>query len=256
MTIRFAALGAVAAFMLAVPVQAATLIVTNGSFESGPVGGMIEANKGLVNKAYFDNLGKNGKPNWDVWASLPGWTSTGTGIEIQSKPTLGLTPLGFTPSGLTTEEGKRYVELDSHPNSVRTSTNSSMSQDVLLKRGEYLLSFYFSPRAKGSDSADKLAKSNVIEYSVGSLVTGSVTGPSTKFGTAVGQWTRITASFIADKAGSYALTFSAKGDENTYGGLIDNVAIDYVAPVPVPAAGLLLLGGLGGLAALKRRRKA
>jgi hypothetical protein len=28
-----------------------------------------------------------------------------------------------------------------------------------------------------------------------------------------------------------------------------------VAPVPVPAAGLLLLGGLGGLAAMKRRRK-
>jgi hypothetical protein len=245
MTIRFAAIGAVAAFMLAVPVQAAT-IVENGSFEYGPVGGKNEANKGLVNKAYFENLGKDGSPNWDVWATLPGWTSTGTGIEIQSKPTLGLAP----------QDRDRYVELDSHPNRSSNKTNSSMSQNVLLERGEYLLSFWFSPRAKGKDGQDALAASNVIDFSIGTLLTGSVTGPDADLGTKVGEWTKITASFIADKAGSYKLTFAADGTPNTYGGLIDNVAIDYVAPVPVPAAGLLLLGGLGGLVALKRRRKA
>lgn len=29
-----------------------------------------------------------------------------------------------------------------------------------------------------------------------------------------------------------------------------------IAPVPLPAGGLMLLGGLGGLAALRRRKKA
>jgi hypothetical protein len=227
----------VAAFVAAMPVQAAT-IVENGSFEFGP------KDKGLANNAYFHELEANGKPNWDVWKTLPGWTSTGSGIEIQSNRTIG---------EVDAQQGGRYVELDSHP---LPGSNSSMMQDVLLERGKYLLSFWFSPRAKGQDGVDRLAASNVIDYSIGSLVSGSVTGPNAQLGTEVTKWTKITASFIADKAGSYTLRFVAKGTENTYGGLIDNVAIDYVAPVPVPAAGLMLLGGLGGFALLKRRQNA
>lgn len=43
----------------------------------------------------------------------------------------------------------------------------------------------------------------------------------------------------------------------TWNGSDDNALISVeVAPVPVPAAGFLLLGGLGGLAAMKRRKKA
>jgi hypothetical protein len=241
MTFRIAALGAVAALMAAFPLQAAT-IVQNGSFESGP------SDKGLVNNAFFNQLDTNGKPNWDVWKTIPGWTSTGSGIEIQSNRTIS----EVNAQG----DGLRYVELDSHPNGQPSPTNSSMSQTVSLKRAEYLLSFWFSPRAKGNSTDAQLAASNVIDYSLGSLVSGSVTGPSAILGTAVGTWTKITASFIVETAGNYSLRFAANGTQNTYGGLIDNVAIDYVAPVPVPAAGLLLLGGLGGLAALKRRRKA
>ncbi|WP_227257985.1 VPLPA-CTERM sorting domain-containing protein [Kangsaoukella pontilimi] len=44
-----------------------------------------------------------------------------------------------------------------------------------------------------------------------------------------------------------------KGGTRNIGWGIDNI---HASPVPLPAAGLLLLGGLGGLAAMKRRRKA
>ena len=46
---------------------------------------------------------------------------------------------------------------------------------------------------------------------------------------------------------------TAPREDFLFGGDISALA---VKPVPVPAAGLLLLGGLGGLAALERKRKA
>ena len=46
--------------------------------------------------------------------------------------------------------------------------------------------------------------------------------------------------------------FAAIGGEGSVQFYIDGMT---ATPVPVPAAGLLLLGGLGGLAAMKRRKK-
>ncbi len=51
--------------------------------------------------------------------------------------------------------------------------------------------------------------------------------------------------------------FTISATRNGMAAKIRSITIEYgVSEVPLPAAGFLLLGGLGGLAALKRRRKA
>ncbi len=214
---------AVVSLLLSLPAGAAT-IVQNGSFEDLS-GGVVTFDGG----------------NWQVYSTIPGWkkvTDTGKGIEVQSNATLG---------SIDAHSGDKYVELDSHPG---PGSNSTMQQDVTLSVGRYLLSFFYSPRT--SSTGD-----NTINFAVTndatSLVSGSVSGPNATY--KVGFWTQVDAFFNVTKAGTYALTFAAAGTENTLGGFIDDVSIT-PAPVPVPAAGLLLLGGLGGLAALKRRRRA
>ena len=219
--------------LLAVPASAATLV--NGSFDTGVPGDT----KGLNNNQTFGTMPGVGD-GWDRWASINGWTTiSGAGIEIQTDRTLG---------DVAPQDGQYYVELDSN-------NNSAMKQDVWLARGKYLLSFWYSPRSKSGQNDAQLAGSNVIDYAIGS-VAGSVTGPSEAYGTAIGRWTQVFASFTANEAKTYSLVFAANGTNNSYGGLLDNVTLDFVAPVPVPAAGLLLIGALGGLAAFGRRRKA
>lgn len=65
-------------------------------------------------------------------------------------------------------------------------------------------------------------------------------------------------------AGSYSFlgfrdvsaSFFGRPNNSGDGYDIDSIAVSQVAPVPLPAAGLLLLGGLAGLGALRKRRAA
>lgn len=173
------------------------------------------------------------RSTWGVHSSLPGvWTTTsGPGIEIQTNATL---------TQIDAQDGNHYVELDSH---TGTDTNSSMTQSVFLDAGNYQLSFYYSPRTSN-------AGSNGIDFSIASL-SGNITGPGN--GVAVGSWTQVIRDFTVGVAGNYNLTFAATGRDDSLGGFVDNVSI---APVPLPAAGIMLLAGLGGLGVMRARKRA
>lgn len=224
---------------LVLPGAAAAATVINGGFEA-------DAGRAQDGQFFSTMAGSSGNNSWSVFSTLPGWTRVaGTGVEVQTARTLNT----IDPHG-----GSHYVELDGN-------NNSALQQMLTLGAGRYLLSFWYSPR-------DSRTASNGIAYSVGSLVSGSITGPAPATGTTpltrVGLWTEVTALFDVSTSGSYALSFAATGTSNGYGGFIDDVSLTAVplpaavsasiAAVPLPAGGLLLAAGIGVLAALRRRR--
>lgn len=219
-------LAAVVALVATGSVAHAATLLQNGSFEDDPAPGSA----GLRNGVLFGNLTSSAQ-GWDIYSALPGWTATGgAGIEVQTDKAVGQTDAQF---------GEHYVELDSN-------NNSSMRQTLSLTAGRYLLSFWYSPRALQGNAQ---AQTNGISYAIADI-SGSVTGPGGVNGTTVGAWTEITGVFKVGSDGFYHLDFAAVGTSDSYGGFVDNVS---VSAVPVPAAGLLLLSVLGGLAALRRR---
>lgn len=207
----------------------ATTIVENGDFETSFSGGGIR-NGGQT----FDQLNVSG-PSWNIWNSIPGWTTTsGAGIEIQSDRTL---------NTINAHSGNHYIELDSN-------NNTSMTQQVYLDIGEYDLSFYYSPRTGD-------AGTNGVEFSIaGLLAAETITGPDVQTGTAVGQWTEVSRTFDVTSAGLYDLTFGAVGTSNSLGGFIDTVSIQTTTPVPLPAGFVLLGSAAVGMTMLRKRNVA
>jgi hypothetical protein len=202
----------------------ASPVVVNGSFETGVPGNTA----GLLNGATYGNMPTSG-PNSDVWGALNGWKQAKPGgIEVQTNPTL--------PS-IDAQNGNYYVELD-------TTGNSAMFQDVALHIGRYVMSFWYSPTTGD-------IRSNGINYRLSGLFSGKVDNLTP--GAVVGDWTQISVAFFVSTAKNYRLTFAASGRSDGLGGLLDNVEIQ---GVPVPASGLALIGALGGLAALRRRKAA
>ncbi len=213
------ALAALALSLFATSAMSATVL--NGSFEDIGTG----------------TLNSNG---WNHFSSIPGWTGD-PNVEVQSNSTLG--------SSINTPFGTRYAELD-------TDRDAAIYQDIFLTAGRYQLSFWYSPRVNATPTS-----TNDMTYSVtsgGSLLSGMISGaPNTAY--PHGVFTEVTGTFKVATDSTVRLLFQATGGSHfagcgNCGALIDNAAIDLI-PTPLPAAGWMLLAGVGGMAGLRRYRK-
>lgn len=155
----FACLGVVS------PAFAATYgpnLIGNGDFEQ------VDDRKGQTHTQRLDMLKAGPGSSWDVYGALPGgWTtSDGPGIEIQTNSTLSIIDSKDAFGGGACHH---YVELDSHGG---TDTNSGMKQTLALGAGEYVFSFFYSPRTGNLDADDNLITWEILPGLGGGWISG------------------------------------------------------------------------------------
>lgn len=200
-------------------------LIVNGSFED-------------LSKA--DGLQQLASGSWSVFASLPGWTTVwGDGIEVRNNV-----------AG-TAQDGKQFVELDSHDFGFYTgkkTSNSAMAQDIVTAAGQdYSLSFWYSARP-GTENFPA-GTNNIKVFWNGQLL--DLLHANAKKNSVDNAWVEYT--YTVKGTGHDVLKFAASGKADTYGGSLDNVSL--IAMVPEPETYALMLAGLGLVGAISRRKK-
>ncbi|HQU70143.1 MAG TPA: VPLPA-CTERM sorting domain-containing protein [Albidovulum sp.] len=175
------------------------------------------------------------------------WNMTASGILNNSQLFDGVSTAATTASGLSFQTdgygvGRTDDEITTFPNGRMEWIRVTFSAPVMVN------ALYFLDLFKSADGSS-------LEEA---YATFSPTG-STQVISAVDTFNRVAGGFASTSFSpilTNSIFFTVRSSNDNVGFADGALAGIGLAPVPVPAAGLLLIGGLGGLAALKRRRKA
>jgi hypothetical protein len=186
--------------------------------------------------------------------SVSGGDTLTFGTDNYSAITPGCVSTCYNPHGLAAGLTETLSVFTSAPSGLNISKDATIRVTFLGKE------------AGATNTAFSMGGGSVTNLdAVGSSFTAMVGGPgildftfSSNLGTSAGS-----GGFV----GTAAIAFSAvfNGGQSVYAYFDDSGAADdrdwddmvvRIDVIPVPAAGLLLLGGLGAMAAMKRRRKA
>ena len=159
------------------------------------------------------------------------------------------------------------TDIDTHPVIQRGSVNCSVACEVLNYTGAYsfsaVLGELFNGPSNSGDASEAAWVNSVIGTSFSTLdvTNGKDSGTdSTNYITnalyVVLKIGRNPDYTIIKNTSGVALTWSWDNLPGSGGGLSHYIDLGTPSEVPLPAGGLLLMGALGGLAALRRRRSA
>lgn len=185
---------------------------TYASYNGEDCNGCVPAGPELLTNGGFENPepAANGG-QWEVFASIPGWTGIGAGIEIQEGGVAG------APHG-----GDQLVELDSHG---LADSRSGMKQVFATTPGQkYRLTFWHSPRPDNGPNTDNAIELKVLVTSNSGTLLNEVIGqPSFNGGSTA--WTPYTREFVALDSQT-TIQFEDDGSEaDTLGGYLDDVSV-------------------------------
>lgn len=215
---------------------------------SGAIAGAVLAVGATVGNAYtIDYTDANTGTTGTLFGGSVTWTMTASGILNNSQAFDGTANAATAASGLAFDTdgygvGRRDDEITTFPNGQQEWIRVSFSAPVLVD-ALYFLDLFVAP--DGSSQEVALASINGGFPTVSIYATDVFGGGRPGFAAA---------TFAPILVSDIFFTILSSNDNVGFAdGALAGIGL---APVPVPAAGLLLLGGLGGLAMLRRKRRA